>query len=91
MADKKSGSERMIAPRTARKLVTPRAVDEKGINAAETPYDRVIEVNKAIQNIHFAHNEVRRLLPKFVQAVTDLVTEAKGQDDVPADADVENA
>ena len=35
--------------------------------------EKVRRLNDAIQGLHFSHNEVRRLVPQWVAAVTELV------------------
>lgn len=51
-----------------------RVLRTQDIEQITDPKERLIALNGALQTLHYGHNEVRRLLPLIVDALTQVVT-----------------
>lgn len=47
------------------------------IEKIEDPIERLMKMNEALQAMHFSSNEVRRILPLAINAVTEALSKNK--------------
>lgn len=61
------------APNVVRRPKAARATNADTVAAGETPQERARRARDVIVSLPATHNEVRRLLPLWIDAVTELV------------------